>query len=45
MMDKEIRVELNDLTRTLDKSYIKQTELEEHIVNTRTIVREIKEIL
>ena len=39
MIDKELRVKLNELTRTLDTLFIKQTELEEQIINTRTTVR------
>ena len=45
MTDKELKVKLDDVTRTLEKLSIKQTKLEEYIVNTRITVRGIKEIL
>ena len=38
MIDKEPKIKLNELTRTLEILSLKQTELEEQMFNTRTTI-------
>ena len=45
MVDTELRKKSNELTRSLEKLTLKQSELEEQISHTKTTVRQIENIL